>query len=72
VAPSPACVSSTLVVGIFPGIEGSLPVVLLQGPKNFLPVFRWPATIRVNVVNVLGCVLEVACVLPASIVSNCS
>jgi hypothetical protein len=67
---SPASVASSLVVKIFPGVEGSLPVIRLWRPKIFLLIFRRPATIKIDAIDMFGCVVKVSCVLPASVVSG--
>jgi hypothetical protein len=51
--------ASSLVVYIFSGVKASLSVITLWGAKKFLPVFRWPTTIRIDIVYLFQCAIIV-------------
>jgi hypothetical protein len=54
-------VAASGVVIIFSCIKSYVSVFLLQRLKNFLPVFRRPTSIQVNVVDMLVCIIETHC-----------
>jgi hypothetical protein len=53
---------------MFSSIEGSVFVFGLRRSKNFLPVLRQPASVRVDVVDMLVCTVEAHCALFALVV----
>jgi hypothetical protein len=54
-------VAASGVVVIFSCSKSYVFVFLLQRLKNFLPVFWWPTSIRVDVVDLLVCIVETHC-----------
>jgi hypothetical protein len=53
---------------MFSSIEGSVFVFGLRRSKNFLPVLWQPASVRVDVVDMLVCTVEAHCALFALVV----
>jgi hypothetical protein len=61
----PAHVAASGVVVIFSSIKNPISAFQLRRPENFLPVFRRPTSIRVDVVDLLVCIVEAHCALSA-------
>jgi hypothetical protein len=66
-APS-AHIATSGEAAIFSSIKGFVSVFELRRSKIFLQIFRWPASIRVDDVDLLVYVVEALCALSALIV----
>jgi hypothetical protein len=53
---------------IFSSVEGLIFVFGLRRSKNFLLVLWWPASVRVDVVDLLVCIVKAHCALTTLVV----
>jgi hypothetical protein len=67
-ASSPGSVTASWVVILFSGVKGPISIYGLQRPKKFLPILWGLTSVRVNVVNLLNCIVKAHCTFSASIV----
>jgi hypothetical protein len=63
-----ACVTTSRVVIVFSRVECSASVFWLRWPEVFLLFFQCSASIRVNTMELLGCIIKSHCALSAPVI----